>query len=92
MATIQSKVTSKGQVTLPKTLRSKLGIQAGDRLEFALEPNDRVSFSKKKTPGASAGCGKRFVSLNGKPPTVERMNEGIRAALKQRFGRGIIRE
>jgi len=86
MVTLQAKVTSKGQVTLPKSLRSKLGIKAGDRLEFSLEPPDRATFSKKRTPGASAGCGKTFVTSKGKVPTVERMNEGIRDALRKRFG------
>ena len=86
MASLQAKVTSKGQVTLPKSLRTKLSIRAGDRLEFVLEPHDRVTFSKKKTPGESAGCGKRFVSGRKSVPSVERMNEGIREALGKRFG------
>lgn len=85
MSTIQAKVTSKGQVTLPKSLRSKLGIKAGDHLEFALEPHDRIFLSKKKSPGASAGCGKSFVTLKGKAPTVERMNEGIQDVVRKRF-------
>ena len=85
MGSLQAKVTSKGQVTLPKPLRAKLSIRAGDRLEFVLEPHDRVTFSKK-TPGESAGCGKRFVSGGKSVPSVERMDEGIREALVKRFG------
>ncbi|TLZ20237.1 MAG: AbrB/MazE/SpoVT family DNA-binding domain-containing protein, partial [Gammaproteobacteria bacterium] len=27
-------LTSKGQVTLPKSVRERLGVEAGDRLEF----------------------------------------------------------
>lgn len=27
-------VTSKGQITLPKSVRERLGIEAGDRIEF----------------------------------------------------------
>jgi AbrB family looped-hinge helix DNA binding protein len=31
---VRARVTSKGQVTLPVTLRDRLGIDAGDDLEF----------------------------------------------------------
>ena len=43
---LQAKVTSKGQVTLPKQLRTKLAIRSGDRLEFALDKPDRISVRK----------------------------------------------
>lgn len=32
--TVEAKVTSKGQVTLPKELRKRLGIQNGSRIRF----------------------------------------------------------
>ena len=46
---IEAKVTAKGQVTLPKSLRSHLGIQKGSRIRFRLHPHggfqaDRVLF------------------------------------------------
>ncbi|MCC5806505.1 MAG: AbrB/MazE/SpoVT family DNA-binding domain-containing protein [Opitutales bacterium] len=85
MRTLQAKVTSKGQVTLPKPLRSKLGIKSGDRLEFTLDAADRVSLVKKKSPGSSAGCGKQFISPSRSFVTVEAMNEGIREAVGRRF-------
>ena len=85
MLTLQAKVTSKGQITLSKPLRSKLGIKAGDRLEFLLEPHNRVSLSKKMTPGASTGCGKRFVASIQGAATLQKMDEGIRQAVVRRF-------
>ena len=38
-ATVEATVTSKGQVTLPKVLRSHLGIRAGSRIRFSLHPH-----------------------------------------------------
>ena len=39
-------VTSKGQVTLPKRLRDRLGIQPGSRVEFELAEDGRVFLTK----------------------------------------------
>lgn len=36
--TVEARVTSKGQVTLPKVLRSRLGIRTGSRLRFSFHP------------------------------------------------------
>jgi antitoxin PrlF len=37
MATASSKLSSKGQVTVPQAIRRRLGVRAGDRVEFAVE-------------------------------------------------------
>lgn len=85
MDSLQAKVTSKGQVTLPKQLRESLSIRAGDRLEFSLEASNKISVRKKKAPGASAGCGRRFLQPNQKPVSVEEMDEGIRKSIAQEY-------
>ena len=36
VATVEATVSSKGQITLPKVLRSHLGIQTGSKLRFTL--------------------------------------------------------
>jgi antitoxin PrlF len=38
--TVEATVTSKGQVTLPKELRNRLGIQRGSKIRFSI--SDRV--------------------------------------------------
>ncbi len=35
-------VTSKGQITIPRSIRRALRLQAGDRLDFVLEAKDRL--------------------------------------------------
>jgi antitoxin PrlF len=38
-AVIEATVTSKGQITLPSALRSRLGIHTGSRIRFTLPPS-----------------------------------------------------
>jgi AbrB family looped-hinge helix DNA binding protein len=38
----EAKMTSKGQITLPKEIRLKLGLQRGDRVRFIVEDDGRV--------------------------------------------------
>ena len=86
MTTLQVKVTSKGQITLPKQLRIKLAIRSGDRLEFTMDRPDRISVRKMRAPGSSAGCGKQFLKRKPKAVTTEEMDEGIRQAISRRHG------
>lgn len=43
---LTSKVTSKGQVTLPKPVRERLQIQAGDTLAYEIEADGAVTVRK----------------------------------------------
>ena len=37
-----STLTSKGQITLPKQIRQRLNVAAGDRIDFVVEENGQV--------------------------------------------------
>lgn len=37
-------ITSKGQITIPKNIRTMLELQAGDKINFLIEESGRVSF------------------------------------------------
>lgn len=55
-------VTSKGQVTIPKPIRDRLGIQPGNAVDFELAPDGRVVLVKvggKRPPS-------RFERLRGR--------------------------
>ena len=39
-------VTTKGQVTIPKRVRDRLGLAPGSKVDFALDENGRVVLSK----------------------------------------------
>ena len=43
---IEATVTSKGQVTLPKSLRSQLGIGAGSRIRFTVGADGKAQVEK----------------------------------------------
>ncbi|HYD88252.1 MAG TPA: AbrB/MazE/SpoVT family DNA-binding domain-containing protein [Vitreimonas sp.] len=57
-----SSVTVKGQVTIPKPVRDRLGVKPGDEVKFELTPEGRVVISKQRgKPGRS-----RFAALRGR--------------------------
>ncbi|MDX9861630.1 MAG: AbrB/MazE/SpoVT family DNA-binding domain-containing protein [Rhodospirillales bacterium] len=55
-------VTSKGQVTIPKPVRDRLGIRPGSAIEFELAPDGRVVLIKVEA-GRPAS---RFEALRGR--------------------------
>ena len=55
-------VTTKGQVTIPKPVRERLGIEAGSAVEFELAPDGRVVLAKVD-PGSPKN---RFEALRGR--------------------------
>jgi antitoxin PrlF len=60
-----SRVTRKGQVTIPKRVRDYLGIAPGNIVEFELTPDGRIALVKQ---GASPGPS-RFEKLRGTAST-----------------------
>lgn len=55
-------VTSKGQVTIPKPVRDRLGIKPGNAVEFELAPDGRVVLIKIGTRGSRS----RYAALRGR--------------------------
>lgn len=43
-----STVTSKGQITIPRQVRDRLGIHQGDRIEFIVDPRGSVRLKPLK--------------------------------------------
>ncbi|HEX7021632.1 MAG TPA: AbrB/MazE/SpoVT family DNA-binding domain-containing protein [Trueperaceae bacterium] len=50
---MQATITSKGRVTIPKAVRQKLGLQAGDRIEFLVQMDGTVQVVPATIPLAS---------------------------------------
>jgi len=67
-------ITSKGQVTIPKDVRSRLGVDTGDRVEF-VEVQEGVFQIVAATLDVRALKG--IVEKPKKPVTIEDMNRAI---------------
>lgn len=79
-------LTSKGQITLPKEIRDRLGLDAGSVLDFEILPDNTITARSVK-PDARRLRG-LLKSPHTKPPTVVQMDAGIARHLREKHGRG----
>ncbi|MBA2593769.1 MAG: AbrB/MazE/SpoVT family DNA-binding domain-containing protein [Pseudomonadota bacterium] len=78
-------LTSKGQVTLPKEIRDKLGLKAGSKLDFELLPDGTVKLRAANLTALSImGMLKR---PGQRPVSIEEMDEGITSFLARKHRR-----
>jgi AbrB family looped-hinge helix DNA binding protein len=70
----RTKVTSKGQITVPKPIREHLNLSKGDRIEFLIGINGEVTIMPAT---ADVRKLKGMVKKPGKPVTVADMNRAI---------------
>ena len=75
-------LTSKGQVTLPKAIRDRLGLAAGSMLDFAVLPDNSIS-ARPVTPDARRIRG-ILKSPHAKAPTVEQMDQAVARHLREK--------
>lgn len=75
-------LTSKGQVTLPKEIRDRLGLDAGSTLDFQLLPDNTITARAVK-PDARRIRG-LLKSPHAGPLTVEQMDEGVARHLRDK--------
>jgi antitoxin PrlF len=79
-------VTSKGQVTIPKEVREKLGLRCASKIRFVLD-EDKIFIDRK------TGTLDDLVGILHRPGmrarTIEEINEGIAAGAVARVMRGL---
>lgn len=85
MGTRIVKVTSKGQVTIPKGMREQLGISDQDRLLFAVEGDRLIATPVRQTP-----LGELYGALPAtKPyPGHDKVRQKLRRGLGKRISEG----
>ena len=75
-------LTTKGQITLPKEIRDRLGLDAGSILDFQVLPDNTITARPVK-PDARSIRG-LLKSPHAGPLTVEQMDEGIAQHLRDK--------
>ncbi len=82
---MESALSSKGQITIPKAARDRLHIGPGDRVKFFFDAQGKLVILPKIPASALRGILK---SPFDRPVTLEEMEEGIAAgAVKDAMGR-----
>ncbi len=76
---MESTITSKGQVTIPKLIREHLHVKPGDRVKFFVHPNGSVVLLPKVPVTALRG----LLRWEGRPATIEEMDEAIAAGASE---------
>ncbi|MBS0445137.1 MAG: AbrB/MazE/SpoVT family DNA-binding domain-containing protein [Proteobacteria bacterium] len=75
-------LTSKGQVTLPKEIRERLGLDAGSMLDFQILEDNTIT-ARQVLPDARRIRG-LLKSPHAAPPTVEQMDEAVSKLLRDK--------
>ena len=68
---MESKITAKGQATIPKPIREHLGLKPGDRIKFFIHPNGSAVLLPKLPVTALRG----MLKPRRPPVTIEEMQE-----------------
>jgi antitoxin PrlF len=77
----EAKVTSKGQVTIPREVRRRLGVRAGDRLLFE-EDGDGVRVTAVRKESAFA----KYAGIGN--PGIGKGRKGVRKWMRELRGDG----
>ena len=85
-----STLTSKGQITIPKEVRERLGLQEGDRIVFQFDQQGQVVLRPESRDPLGNLVGLLRHRAKDRPVTVEEMNEAIRTRVDKKFGDGKI--
>ncbi len=72
---VESAITSKGQTTLPKSVRQALGVKAGDRVRYVILDNE-VRILPARPIGRLFGALKH----DGPPVTLAEMEQAVAEA------------
>jgi AbrB family looped-hinge helix DNA binding protein len=79
---MEAKLSSKGQATIPKAVRERLQISAGDRFKFFFHPDGVIILPKIPTIRL-----KGSVPKLAKPVTTQEIDKAIEVGATRRFRR-----
>lgn len=82
-----STLTAKGQVTIPKGVRDRLGLTEGDRLEFVFDDQGRLIVQPESENRLGRLRGRLKHLAPSRPFTVEEMRDAVLERAKQKHAR-----
>lgn len=86
-----STLTSKGQVTIPKEVRERLGLKEGDRLIFRFDDQGNLLVRPETRSPLGRLPGLLRHLAGERPVTVEEMNEAVKRRAAERFKEAVRR-
>ena len=78
-------LTSKGQITLPKSVRNHFGLKEGDLIVFESTPQGAFLVKPTGRKSRLEGLLRKYLPKNFRPPTVEDMNHAISKKIREAF-------
>ncbi|HMB51725.1 MAG TPA: AbrB/MazE/SpoVT family DNA-binding domain-containing protein [Thermoanaerobaculia bacterium] len=82
-----STLTSKGQVTIPKEVRDRLGLRVGERLVFRVQPDGSILVEPERSGGLGRVPGLLRHLGGDRPVSVEEMDQAIARRVRERHDR-----
>jgi antitoxin PrlF len=76
-----SRITSKGQITVPKAVRETLALKPGDRMSFVIHEDGTVTVEAETVDLPSL---RGVLKSGGRHVTIEQMNDDVRRAAARR--------
>ncbi len=80
---MESALTSKGQITIPKAIRDQLNLAPGDKVKFFIQPDGNLVILPKLPITALKG----MVRPIGRPVSLEEMDAAIAKGATRRYKR-----
>jgi AbrB family looped-hinge helix DNA binding protein len=86
-----STLTSKGQITIPKEVRERLGLKEGDRLVFRFDERGHLLLRPEAQSPLGRLPGLLQHLAKDRPVTIEEMKEAVKRRAVERFKRSVER-
>jgi antitoxin PrlF len=80
---MESAITTKGQITIPKAQRERLKLAAGDKVKFFVHPDGTLAILPKLPASAIRG----IIRPLGRSPSLEEMDAAIADGATRRYRR-----
>jgi AbrB family looped-hinge helix DNA binding protein len=78
-------ITSKGQITLPKSIRDRLALKVGDRLRVSADRHGRVRLDPDNGPAAQDLYGVLHRLAPSRPASLDEMRAAVRVRAREAF-------